>query len=147
MLCADASEHAISMQKIVNFRKKRLELKNSIPGLKLKLDSGAIFEDLDLKVEDSDLDLDSKAEDFGLELRAAELSAGMEDEPSLSLLDSSMSTGSTLSTALSSTADSAGDGASSVGDGIGLSGSGRVFLTSSRRLRRLLTRTPKFLYA
>jgi len=69
MLCADASEHAISMQKIVNFRKKRLELKNSIPGLKLKLDSGAIFEDLDLKVEDSDLDLDSKAEDFGLELR------------------------------------------------------------------------------
>ena len=57
-----------------------------------------------------------------------------------------MSTGSTLST-VSSTGDSAGDGASSVGDGIGLSGSGNVFFTSSSRLRRLLTRTPKFLYA
>ena len=57
-----------------------------------------------------------------------------------------MSTASMLSIVLS-TGESPGDGASRVGDGMGLNGSGKVFLTSSRRFRKLLIRVPKFLYA
>lgn len=65
--------------------------------------------------------------------------------PAPSSSDNSISSTSVLSLLGSGGGVLPGDGASIVGEGIGLRGSGNVLLCSAKRFFRLLTLAPKFL--